>query len=343
MRRRSQGFIGVDFGGTFIKAGLVGKNLKIKSFSEASIPPKASQKQVSDIIIGLVDHIKEKNNLKKIKAVCVACAGPVNSSKGIIKVAPNFTHWQGKSFHLGKVLTLKFKTHVQLENDTTAASVAEFHSRKKSKITSLVSLTLGTGIGGGVVVDGKPLRGLNWLGGEIGHVPILSSSPSPQVLSPQGRGGIRRNANIQGGKYKRRKCVCGNKGCAETLGSATALVKRFKELAQNHSLNLTAQTIAEKAIEEEPLAQQVFNEVGTSLGLLIAIICNILDPDVVVIGGGMSRAHKLFMPALKKKFSEHAFMHPLRKKNPIEISKLNKTAGLLGAVLCTQKLGGFKK
>jgi len=309
-------YIGVDFGGTFIKAGLVDKNLKVKSFSEAAVPLKASQKEVLEIIVELIEQVQAKNKLKKIKAIGIACAGPVDSNKGIIKVAPNFTHWQGRAFHLGKVLKSKFKTHVQLENDTTAAAVAEFHSRKKRNITSLVSLTLGTGIGGGVVAHGKPLRGLNWLGGEIGHVPLMG--------------------NVK-------QCVCGNHGCAETLGSATALVKRFKELARDHSLNVTAKTLAEKAAHGDALAKQVFNEVGTSLGLLVAIICNILDPDVVVIGGGMSKAYPLFMSALKKKFSEHAFMYSLRKKNPIEISKLNKTAGLLGAVLCAQKLGCFKE
>ena len=311
-------FIGLDFGGSFIKAGLVSKNLKIKSFSEARVPLKATRGEVLKIIFGLIHKIKYENKLKKIKAIGIACAGPVDSKKGIVKVAPNFTHWKGKPFHLGKALKSKFKTHVQLENDTTAAAVAEFYSRKKKKrkITSLVTLTLGTGIGGGVVINGKPLRGLNWLGGEIGHVPLF-----------QGQ--------------ERQRCVCGNAYCAETYGSATALVKRFKELTKNNShyliTNLTAEKIAADAKHGDPLSKQVFEEVGSFLGLLISIICNILDPDVVVIGGGMSKAHALFMPALKKKFSQHAFMHHLRKKNPIEISSLNKTAGLLGAVLCVHK------
>src|SRR3989338_754627 len=117
-------YIGIDFGGTFIKGALVDNSLKIKSFSEAPLPSKASQKQVSDIITELVDQIKEKNNIKKIKAIAVACAGPVDSKKGVIKVAPNFPHWKGKPFALGALLKSKFKTHIQLENDTTAAAYA---------------------------------------------------------------------------------------------------------------------------------------------------------------------------------------------------------------------------
>ncbi len=307
----SEAFIGIDCGGTFIKAALVSKNLKAQSFFEAPVPFRATQDEVLNIIISLVDKIKNENNVKKIKAIGIACAGPVDSKKGIIKVAPNFTHWKGKPFALGAMLKAKFKTRIQLENDATAAAVSEFYARRSRKITSLVTLTLGTGIGGGVVIEGKPLRGLNWLGGEIGHVPLLLS--------------------------QQKKCVCGNLGCAETYGSATALVKRFCELTKNNSKNLTAAIVAKKAQEGNLYAKQAFNEVGEALGLLTSVICNILDPDVVVIGGGMSRAHSLFMPALKKKFSEHAFMHHLRNKNPIEISRLNKTAGLLGAVLCAQR------
>ena len=135
--------------------------------------------------------------------------------------------------------------------------------------------------------------------------------------------------------------MCGNFGCAETIVSATALVKRVheeikngkKSLLKGHK-NMTAKLIYQAAKDGDELSQDLFKEVGRGLGMLIAIFTNVLDPDCVVIGGGMSRAHLFFMENLKKNFLSHVFMSHLRKNIPVEISSLSKTAGLMGAVHC---------
>jgi glucokinase len=315
-------FVGVDLGGTNIKVGLLTADYRIIDQSSCRTEIEKGFHHVIGQIADAVCALCSRNNvpLEVVRSVGIGCPGPVDVKQGLVVVAPNFPGWRDLPVRDTLRRTLKGKP-VMLENDANVAAYGEFRLGMGRGLSSLVMITLGTGIGAGIVVDGKILRGATDTAGELGHVIV-------QV----------------GG----RPCGCGRSGCLETYASATGTVKRFQEALRGgrgsalldnglRGEEVTARDIFEAAANGDALAWEVVDQTARYLAIGCDTIVNIVDPDVIVLTGGMIAAGDLLMKPLEKYARELFFPRP-KGQTQVVLTKLGGDAGIIGAALCGQDL-----
>jgi len=311
--------VGVDIGGTKILAALALRNGKI--IKTISLPTQAEKgKAVS------LNNVKKairmvlsqtKTPLSRISAIGVGAPGPMLYKQGIIINPPNLPGW--KKVNLRKILQREFRKPVFIDNDANAAALAEFRFGAGRGTKNMVYLTISTGIGGGIIIDKKLYRGGIGGAGEIGHMIIQINGP---------------------------KCGCGNRGCLEALASGKAMAELARELvkinkrsliyklAEGKIKKITAITIEKASKARDRLALSIINEIGRRLGTGIANIINILEPDKVVIGGGLSSIGKPLFTSIRKTAKELS-LEPGRSSTKIVPAKFKREAGIRGAVaLC---------
>jgi len=291
---------GIDIGGTFIKAGAVRDG---KILSQSSVPtPHKSEK---DIINALVDIVRDFN-IYKIDAIGIGFTGLVNAQNGIVYSSPNFP--EIRNFHPVKKLKLQFNLPIFIHNDTSLYTLGEaiFGAGRGKKY--ILGMTLGTGIGGGIVINKKIYGGINGFAGEIGHITI----------------------DING-----EKCGCGNKGCLEKYVSAGAIVKMAKAYIKKEDSALRGKTITPEIIsyfanKGDKVSIKVMQKTGKILGVGIASLINVLDPEIVIIGGGIANAGDILFGYIRKEAKKRSYI--VRTKG-IEIvpAQLGSGAGILGA------------
>lgn len=280
-------YIGIDIGGTNIKGVLTDKEGKI--LTSGNTPTPETAKKIDKSIISLIDTLALNAEIDKsgIDAIGIGAAGSIDRRKGMIVTSPNIPSW--KNYPLAANIQKISGINTFLENDATVACAGYWWGNEGSKFKTLVMITLGTGVGGGAVIDGKLFTGQNGSSLEIGHMSI----------------------EVNG-----KKCSCGNRGCLEQYASATALVdytklnlKKFKNSSLHQRLkkeNLTAEIIYEEAIKKDELALNSLENISFHLGVGIVNLINIFDPEAVILGGGLSGAHKLIIPVIKKTITERA-------------------------------------
>jgi len=303
-------FIGFDIGGTNIKSVLTDENGKVIKFLDNRTPPSARGIELTLRILLESLCTESKTQKSEIKAIGIGAAGSINRNKGIVITSPNIPAWN--NYPICKRLKQITGIDVFLENDATAACAGVWWSKIGSKFKNFILITLGTGIGGGAVIDGRLFTGQNGSSMEIGHM----------SLSPDGE-----------------NCPCGNRGCFELYSSATAVTKfalSQKKLLKNSSLSLySAETIDAKLIYEEALkgdtlALMAYERAATFLGIGIANLINIFNPEAVVIGGGLSSAEKLLLPKAKEIVRQRA-MKGLKENVKIIALKNQSLYAALGA------------
>lgn len=278
---------GIDIGGTSIKGILSDKNGKVLSFREIPTPQKKAD--FDQAIAQLVENLATSASVSKIdiEAIGIGSAGQMDRTKGVILTSPNIPAL--KNHPLAKNIEKITGVRVFLENDATAALVGAWWKGNGNKFRNWVMVTLGTGVGGGAIIDNKIFTGVSGNSMEIGHMTI---------------------------DYNGRPCSCGNKGCLERYASATALIEtvqlhlaEYKESSLHQRIEdapLTAQMIHEEAQKKDPLALFAMNEIATYLGIGLANVVNILNPEAIILGGGLSEAHKMLIPIIKKVIKERA-------------------------------------
>lgn len=280
-------FAGIDIGGTNIKGVITDKNGKILSDRSIATPP--SSRELEDGVYQLIEDLATIAGISKIdiKALGVGSAGTINRKKGIVVTSPNIPYW--KNYPLVKNFSKKTGLKVYLENDATAALIGSWWKGNGTKFKNWIMLTLGTGIGGGVIIDNKIYTGQTGSAMEAGHMTVeLDGKP----------------------------CRCGNRGCLERYASATALVEYIEEnIGKNKESSLksrmkdeelTAQMVFEEAEKGDAFAKEAFQTIGTHLGAGIANLINLFNPEAVILGGGLSMAHKYLIPAVKKTVNSRA-------------------------------------
>ncbi|PYS78433.1 MAG: hypothetical protein DMF70_14765, partial [Acidobacteria bacterium] len=245
----------------------------------------------------------------QIQAVSVVVPGSVQFGTGVVVNAPNIPSLPG--FRLTAALSEALEQPVLLENDANAAALGEMWQGAARNCKTIVCLTLGTGVGGAIVFDGELWRGVDGTAGEIGHTSV------------EPFGGV--------------KCKCGNVGCLEVYASGTAIVRMAREgLAQDPSSSLilaaewTSKRIASAAIERDPLALEVFRKAGAYLGIAMANVINIFNPEMIVIGGGAAAAWDLFIEHARAEVARRAFPVPAARCQIVR-GECGDDAGLLGA------------
>ena len=302
-------YIGIDLGGTNIAAGVVDEAGKI--IYKASVPTLA-QRPIDEIVEDMANLCIDVVNgadcqISEIKSVGIGCPGTVDNKNGIVAYACNL---RMQNTELGAMLEKKLGKPVNLENDANAAALGEYEVNGDNA-DSFVLITLGTGVGGGIIVDGKIVTGHHGAGGEIGH------------------------ANVD--HHETESCNCGNRGCLEQYASATGIVRMAKkELAASgeNSVLRDAEEISAKAVldafkENDPVAVATMEKVGEQLGGSLAIFACVTDPETIVIGGGVSKAGQPLIDCIRKYYREYAFESC--KDTPIVIATLGNDAGIYGA------------
>jgi glucokinase len=279
-------FAGFDIGGTNIKSVITDETGKILKYRDTATPATAKgiDKTLADMIHTLASSVPVSK--EQISAIGIGAAGSINRNKGTVITSPNVPAWDNYPIcrNVEKLTGIK----VYLENDATAACAGVWWHTIKNKYSNWIMLTLGTGIGGGAVIDGRLFTGQTGSSMEVGHVSLDPDGPL---------------------------CPCGNRGCFELYSSATALVKYVKSKLQRFpsstlktldGKDITAKKIYEEALAGDPLALEGMNHVSIYLGIGIANLINIFNPEAVIIGGGLSQASKLLFPKMKEIVKERA-------------------------------------
>ena len=286
----------VDLGGTNLRAANIDGAGRIH---ERVRKPTPNSDAVADVVNGLAAAVRECEAAAlqrgaQINSVSIVVPGTVHTETGLVVNAPNLKSLQG--YKLGPALERALDRSVFLENDANAATLGEMWQGAARGFQTIICLTLGTGVGGGIILDGKLWRGVDGTAGELGHITVEPFGGVP--------------------------CKCGNTGCLEVYASATAIVRMAREgLAQHSSsrlhsiaaVDLTSQQIYSAATAGDDLALEVFRKVGVYLGVAMASFVNIFNPEIIVIGGGVSAAWEMFAQPAREETLRRAFLVPARR------------------------------
>jgi len=328
MKSASDYIVGVDLGATNIVSILInGEGKVIVKDSRASLAREGKEKTLSQIV-NSVRAVLEKGQLQgissaSIKGVGVGSPGPLDTKKGIIHFAPNLPGWNNVS--LVSILADELKLPIFLENDANAAALAEWYMGAGKKVDNLVLLTLGTGIGGGIIIGGEVLHGAWDTAAEIGHMIIHE-------------GGL--------------VCGCGKRGCLEAYASATGVIKRtvsfmkaggdtvLREVVHDHLEDITCELVYRAAERGDELSQRIVKETARYLGIGIASLVNVINPEMVILSGGMTAAGDLLFKPVRKYARKYA-LEAAVKGVRIVPAKLGGNTGALGAAATVLKRKGW--
>lgn len=286
----------VDLGGTHLRVALVDDTGRILQHVKQETPKGDSPDGILDALVSAAREWDCDN--QPVVAASIMVPGAVDSDKAVVVQAPNLPSLI--NFQL-KELQQRLGWPVFLENDANAAAVGEMWLGAARGCTDVISVTLGTGVGGGVILNGKLWRGSHGSAGEIGHTTVDPFS------------GL--------------KCKCGNTGCLELFASATAIVRMARELGMQPS---TAEQVYEAGQNGDEVALSVFKRFGTYLGIGLANLINLIDPQIIVITGGAVNGWELFAAEMYKQVGERAFRATAQQVK-IARSECGDNAGLLGA------------
>lgn len=302
---------GVDVGGTKILGGVVDEDGRIVEELRVE-SPATDEDAIEEAIAGLVARLGSRH---EITAVGVGAAGYIDKSRSVVMFAPNIA-W--RDVDLKSELQARTGLPVVIENDANAAAWGEFRFGAGHDVDDLLLVTVGTGVGGGVVLDGALYRGAFGVGAEIGHMRV-----------------------VPGGH----RCGCGNLGCFEQYASGSALVREARAAAREGSLlaknlldraqgepeRITGPLVTDLAREGDVFAVELLADLGRWLGEGIASLTAVLDPAVVVIGGGVSDADGLLLDPLRAAFANSLTGRGHRPMLEIRKATLGNRAGLIGA------------
>jgi len=289
--------IGVDFGGTSVKAGVVEGGEVVRS-TAAATRLDTGPKDVIDAIANTVLALTPRP-----EAVGVAIPGEVNSEGRCWRLA-NVPGFEGVP--IGEELAKRLGCPIAVENDATAAALGEQLYGHGRHNPSFLMVTLGTGIGGGLVLGHQLYPGSNGFAAEIGHNNVDSSSEAPL-------------------------CACGQRGCIEAFAGTKALLRRFAELGGSANEVLPISVSARRG---EEAGLKTFEMMGSALGRGIAVIQNVLDLNAVVFSGGVSASFDLLEPSIRAALRAHVFGKPAGEV-PLLVSELGERAGVIGAAHLT--------
>ncbi|MEZ5306652.1 MAG: ROK family protein [Pyrinomonadaceae bacterium] len=298
--------LSADLGGTNLRMAAVSGSGDILARVKNRTPFESTSAEIVDLIVESVEACRKE--VSGAKALVLAVPGTVNPSSGIITNAPNIPTLD--DFDLAKAVSAITGLPVFLENDANAAAIGENWIGASRGALSSIMVTLGTGVGGGIIIGGEVIRGIDGTAGEIGHI----------CVEPKGV-----------------KCGCGSHGCVEQYASATAIVRMAKEAysaeVSNGSSNgnsFTSEYVFQRALEGDERAIRIFTDQGQYLGIMLAGLLNTLNPEVVVIGGGVAAAADMFLPSLVSEIKARAYVEPATRAK-IVLAELGDNAGILGA------------
>jgi len=306
--------IGVDLGGTNLKLGAIRENGDLLEHLEVAADARKGPEDVVGRMCRAILELRDRwNGRYALAGIGVAVAGIMRLPLGLVIAAPNLPGWTG--FNVRNRIRQEMNVPFSLENDANAAALGEKWMGVAREMNHLAFLTLGTGIGGGLVLNGRIWHGAKGMAAELGHINVR----------PEGR-----------------LCNCGNRGCLEAYASATAVVRCAAELADSGQASpeleclvhgegtLTADGVYALARQGDPSAGLVFQEMGAALGIGITSLIHIFDLEAVVLGGGAIAAWDAFQKPMFEEVKRRSFVQQADPR-PILRSGLGSRAGIYGA------------
>ena len=308
--------IGVDIGGTNIKIALV--DFEGKIIYSNTTPTRAEmgfEAGVANIKQAIKDLMQETNeSAKTIEAIGFGLPGQIDYKAGMVKNPPNIPGWI--NIPLGKLIEDEFQIPTKLDNDVRCAALGELNFGAGKGCENLICITIGTGIGSGIVLNGKLVRGASNAAGEIGHIKMtLEKGPL---------------------------CGCGDHGCFEAYASGPSIVTmakefisggksaKYKEMATDGII--TPYIVAQAALQGDAVSLQIFKQIGEIIGVGLSSVINLLNPEKIIIGGGVADAGEILLEPIRKTIEDRAM--PIQKEAvKVVPAQLANAAGVIGASL----------
>lgn len=306
--------IGVDLGGTKVLTAVVRDDGSVLARDRVPTPQEGPDSVVA-AVAGTVERVLAEGRLsvRDLVGVGVGVPGPLNPDTGMVFAPPNLKGWHDVPF--GELLTGRLGARTFLENDADAAAVGEWRFGAGRGVDDLVYITVSTGIGGGIIIRGELLTGVSGTAGEIGHMTIDVNGP---------------------------RCICGNTGCLEVLAAGPAIARMAQDAVRSGQPttllaraggsmeDITARVVAASAAAGDAVAARVFNRAATYIGVGVANLLNLLNPAMVILGGGVSKAGDLLLDPVRATARERAFERPARDAR-IVLAQLGDDVGAIGA------------
>lgn len=312
--------IGIDVGGTNVKIALVdGEGKIIYSNSVPTYAQMGYEYTVNNIKQAIRDLMKETNtDAKEIEGIGFDFPGQVDYKTGVVKLAPNIPGWI--NVPIAQMIEEEFNIPTRIDNDVRCAALGELKFGAGKGCENFVCITVGTGIGSGLVINGQLVRGAANAAGEIGHIKL----------------------QMNGGPI----CGCGDTGCLEAFASGPSIVAmaqeylkggkstKFREMAGADG-EITPYIVAKAAEAGDPVSKRIFEIVGTYIGMGLVSVINLLNPEKVIIGGGVAAAGDLLLDPIRKTIKERAMVVA---GNSVEIvpAELGNSAGVIGASMLVE-------
>ena len=309
-------YIGIDVGGTGIQLGLVDEKGHIIAkggiVTRTDIPFEDQVKAMADCVLDTIE--KSGHDLSEVQSIGLGIPGIADPKTGVV---PFCTNLGWVNVPLRETFRKYIDKPIFIDNDATVAGLAESVAGVSAGTSSSVFLTLGTGVGAGIVINGKVWSGHHGVGSEVGHM-IMEIDGEP--------------------------CSCGNSGCLERYTSATAIIRMAREAVQKHpeSLIMTlcegdpakinAKIVFDASREGDETALKIFRRYARYVGMAIANVVNFLDPEVVVLGGGVSKAGSYLLDAVRAETPKYCLYKAMPHAR-IELAELGPDAGIIGAAM----------
>ena len=305
-------YLGIDIGGTAVKFGLVnGEGVMVSEVSEYSVKFDNYETPIIETVVKSAKEFMSKNNKNffDINGIGVSATGGINSKLGIVEgSAGHIKNWEGTN--IKKRLEAEFGMNTVVLNDANAAALGEMWKGAAKGRENVVVMTIGTGVGGGIIVDSKILLGSKGFAGEIGHIPV----------------------NVDG-----EECSCGNTGCIEHYGSTSALVRNIKnavisgEIIGINEDEIDGRLIFKQVSAGNKVVIKYVDEWINYISAALVGLVHIFNPEMVILGGGVSKQKGFFVDKVRDKVL-HGVMHNFAQGLSIEAAELGNNAGIIGAV-----------
>ena len=297
-------WVGIDVGATRLKAGRVGADDAVTDERVAWLG--SEDRSEAGILARLTELVRAVDPRGDAVGVGLGVAGVIDRARGVITTSPNFPEW--KNFSLADHLGAAVGARVLLDNDANCVVAGEALAGAARGVTNLIGLTLGTGVGGGLILDGRLWRGQRGMAGELGHVTVDPAGPP---------------------------CNCGGRGCLEMYPSLVGLREPPTDVDPDDPD--LPRALAAAAERGNPTAQQHFDAAGRGLGIGLAGFLNVLDVSTILLAGGIAAAWPLLRPSAEREIAQRTFP-AIREGLDVRIATLGERAGIIGAAL-QERLG----
>ncbi len=309
--------LAIDLGGTKIFAAIISNKGQVIAREYCLTLADEGPEAVIDRILSTIDRLLNQRsiNLSQLGSISIAAAGAIDFDKGLVTSSPHLPGWH--DVPLRDIVKEKYRVNTFLINDASAAALGEHYFGAGQGVNNLILLTVGTGIGGGIIINGRLYSGASGSAGDIGHMVIDVNGP---------------------------RCSCGNIGCLEALVSGTAIAKEairrirrgerssITEIVGGKVANITAEEVSIAARAGDSLASEVILKAATYLGVGIVNLVNIFNPEMIIVGGGMAKMGDLLLNPARQVVKERAFQLPAQAVQIVP-AQLGDDAGVLGAAV----------